>query len=319
MKIRLFLFALAFSPGLTVAAAAKIKTIFVIVMENTDADSAAPHVPFIYGNTTSAPYINGELIPDYAIASNFTDELPLPIPSEPHYVWMEAGTNVFPDRTFVDDAPPSAKNSTRSTAHLVTQLRHAKHPIGWMSYQEGLDAVSGACPVDASPAGFYQPKHNPFVFFQDVAGHPPSQTNAYCAAHHKPYRDLAGDLAANKGAPYNYLTPNLCHDMHGAAGCPDPDNVQAGDAWLKANLPPLIAYCHAHEGVIFITWDEGAVTAKLPFLVIGAHVKKGYVSKVRYDHGSLLKSVERILGVPVLPRVSQARDFSDFFEPGYFP
>ncbi|HEX7480785.1 MAG TPA: hypothetical protein VF331_23490 [Polyangiales bacterium] len=61
------------------------KYVFVIAMENHDANQ-------IYGNTTDAPYINNTLIPAYARATNFNDELPSLV-SEPHYVWMEAGTN----------------------------------------------------------------------------------------------------------------------------------------------------------------------------------------------------------------------------------
>src|SRR5215471_3458388 len=58
-----------------------IKFVFVIAMENHDASQ-------IYGNTSSAPYINNTLLPAYAHATNFNDELASSIPSEPHYVWM---------------------------------------------------------------------------------------------------------------------------------------------------------------------------------------------------------------------------------------
>ncbi|HEX2689133.1 MAG TPA: hypothetical protein VHN14_21070, partial [Kofleriaceae bacterium] len=66
-----------------------IQHIFVIVMENHGASD-------IYGNTASAPYINGTLLPMYGRATNFIDVLPS-LNSEPHYVWMEAGTNAFSD------------------------------------------------------------------------------------------------------------------------------------------------------------------------------------------------------------------------------
>src|SRR5690349_306719 len=68
----------------------QIKHVFVIAMENHDANQ-------IIGNATNAPYINGTLLPQYAQATNFNDELALSIPSEPHYVWLEAGTNAFSD------------------------------------------------------------------------------------------------------------------------------------------------------------------------------------------------------------------------------
>jgi hypothetical protein len=33
----------------------------------------------------------------------------------------------------------------------------------------------------------------------------------------------------------------------------------------------------------------------------------------------LLKSLEEIFGLPILPSVTTANDFADLFEPGFFP
>lgn len=287
-----------------------IKVIFVIAMENHDARD-------IYGNTANAPYINNVLMPKYARATKFVDELPPSIPSEPHYVWMEAGTNKFPDHTFANDNDPSVTNGTASKDHLVTQIRKAGTGIDWMSYQEGINANTGACPVRSS--GFYAAKHNPFIFFKDVAGKTPSQTHAYCAAHHQDYSALAADLAAGTVASYNFITPNQCHDMHGQSGCADSNTIRAGDNWLKDNLPPLIDYANAHDGVIYITWDEPESTTLSPFLAIGPHVRAGYAGAVQYNHSSLLKSIERSLQLKVLATVKGADDLADLFVPGYFP
>jgi len=285
----------------------KLKRVIVIAMENHDPDE-------IYGDTVNAPYFH-ELASRYARAANFDDELPLEVPSEGHYVWMEAGTHQFSDATFLDDAWPSASVSTGSTKHLVTQIKSAKG-LSWMSYQEGMNAESGACPVEDS--GFYVPKHNPFVFFRDVSGDPPSKDNAYCAAHHKPYsaleQDLKGELAS-----YVFITPDECHDMHWQRGCPDENPVRTGDRWLQQELPRLIEYADGHESVIFISFDEGATTLKLPFLAVGNVVKPGYVGTEHYTHSSQLKTVELILGLPVLPTVASANDLSDLFKPGALP
>src|SRR5262249_24908900 len=160
-----------------------IRTVFVIPLENK-ADTA------IYGNTKDAPYING-LFTGANHATNFRDELP-DLESEPHYVWMEAGTNAFADHTFSTDNDASSSNSTASSEHLVTQLAAAGVP--WMSYQEGMAA--GTCPI--SSTGHYAAKHDPFVFFRDVSGSPPSKTSADCITHHKPYSQLADDLAGGQ-------------------------------------------------------------------------------------------------------------------------
>ena len=296
-------------PGAPIAAAgrSKIKRVIVIAMENHDADE-------IYSDTVNAPYIHS-LLERYAHTGNFEDELPLEVPSEGHYVWMEAGTHHFSDATFLDDDPPSPSVSTGSSKHLVTQIRNAKG-LSWMSYQEGMNEESGACPIAGS--GFYVPKHNPFIFFRDIAGDPPSKAAAYCAAHHRPYsaleRDLQGELAN-----YVFITPDECHDMHWQRGCPKENPIATGDRWLKAELPRLINYADQHDSVIFITFDEGGSTPKLPFLAIGSVVKPGYFGMEHYTHSSQLRSIELILGLPPLPTVASANDLSDLFKPGAFP
>lgn len=295
--------------GVAGATPGKIKYVFVIAMENQDANS-------IVGNTQDAKYINDTLIASYASASNFNDELSIGVVSEPHYVWMEAGTNQFSDRTFSSDDDPSAANSTADTNHLVTQIKNAANGLTWLSFQQGLSNATGACPIASS--GYYAAKHDPFVFFKDVAGNPPSKTNADCAAHHRPLSS-PGDVTSGTVATYNFLTPDLCHDMHGATGCADSNKIRSGDAWLEANLPPLIQFVNTNAGVIFIVWDEGEGTTKIPFIAVGPGVKTNYVGAVSYTHSSLLKSTEEILGLPVSSRVASANDFSDLFKPGYFP
>lgn len=286
-----------------------IQYVFVIAMENHDDTS-------IYGNTSSAPYINGTLIPQYAIAANFVDQLALSVPSEPHYVWMEAGTNAFTDYTFTSDADPSATNSTSSTEHLSTQI-DAAGALSWMSYQEGMDANTGACPIHSW--GFYAPKHDPFVFFQDVSGNPPDAANAYCTAHHRALGELARDLNNHEVARYNFITPDQCNDMHGQFGCLSLDLVKSGDDWLATNMPALIDFCDANSGVVFIVWDEGEQTTTMPFIAVGPGVKQNYAGAVEYTHSSLVKSVEEIFGLPILPTVANAQDFADLFVTGAFP
>jgi hypothetical protein len=305
--------ALFFVGALSLSAASSasvIQHVFVIAMENHDSTQ-------IYGNTTDAPYINNTLIPSYAHATNFNDPLALSIPSEPHYVWMEAGTNAFSDRTFTSDSDPSSTNSTSSTAHLVTQIKNSTNNVTWMTYQEGQSSTTGSCPIASS--GFYAAKHDPFVFFKDVSGNPPSKTNAYCVAHSKPYSSFATDLAANNMADYVFITPNLCNDMHGATGCPNSNSIRSGDDWLKAELPRIISWATTHSATIYITWDEGSSTGKMPFLAIGPGVKANYTGTVSYTHSSIIKSVERIFGLPTLSTVSGNNDLADLYNSGFFP
>jgi len=284
-----------------------IKTVFVIPMENK-ADAA------IYGNTTDAPYING-LLGTWAHATNFKDELPS-LDSEPHYIWMEAGTNAFTDHTFTTDNDSSSSNSTTSTEHLATKLSAAG--VSWTAYQQGI--TTNTCPIAST--GNYAAKHDPFVFFTDIAGSPPKASTASCASHHKAYTDLAGDLMAGTVSGYVFITPDLCNDMHGAINCPSgitsSPNIKAGDTWLSTELPRILAYANAHDGVVFLTWDEGDATNLIPFIALGSHVKAGATSTTMYTHSSTIKTIQEMLGVPVMSSVATATDFADMFDPGTF-
>jgi len=287
------------------------KVVFVIPMENKAQTQ-------IYGNLNDAPYINNTLMAAYAHTTMFGDELPS-LNSEPHYVWMEAGTNKFTDHTFSTDNDSASSNSTNSTAHLSTTLDAAK--VSWTSYQEGM--TQGTCPISSVSKTFYAAKHNPFVFFQDVAGATPSSSNPYCISHHKPFSQLTADLKNNAVAQYNFVTPNRCTDMHGDGSCPQSDtdsaNIKAGDDWLKANLQPMIDYALAHDGYVFITWDEGDSTNLIPFIAIGKHSIAKKAGTVKYTHSSLNKSIAEVFGVTPLSTVASASDFADLFDPGTFP
>ena len=286
--------------------AAKSRTVLVVPFENKDSIE-------VYGDTTDAPYLNG-LLATSAHATNFMDGLALSIPSEPHYVWMEAGTNVFTDRTFATDVDPTMTNSTADTGHLSTQLDTAG--LTWTAYQEGI--TTGACPIASS--GEYAAKHDPFVFFRDVVGSPPSASNARCGQHHKAIGDLTADLAAGTVANYAFITPNLCNDMHGdflcASGLASAANIKAGDTWAAANVPALIQYTHTHDAILLLVWDEGDANRLIPFIAIGDHVVAG-ASAVSYTQSSQVKSIEEFLGLPILPSVTAAPDFSPMFEAGY--
>ena len=53
----------------------------------------------------------------------------------------------------------------------------------------------------------------------------------------------------------------------------------------------------------------------MPFIAVGPDVKPGYASAVPYTHSSLLKTVEKLLGLPILPAVANATDLDDLFAP----
>jgi hypothetical protein len=233
-------------------------------------------------------------------------------PSLPNYLWLEAGTNFG---ILADDQPSQANQST--TNHLVTLLRNAG--ISWTSYQESISA--GVCPLTAS--GQYAPKHNPMVYFDDVTN-TNNANSAYCIANVRPYYELAGDLQSNVVTRYNFITPNLCDEMHGNTGCPSGNLITQGDTWLSTNLPIILnSQAYSNGGAIFITWDEGEPQTgengdgPIGMIVISRMAKGGgYSNTVHYTHSSTLRTFQEIFNVtPLLRDAANATDLSDLFNP----
>src|SRR5574340_1661618 len=95
-------------------------------------------------------------------------------------------------------------------------------------------------PGSRSRSRAYAVRHDPFVYFDDVAGDPPGPGAARCIAHVRPYAELARDLQAGAVARYNFITPDLCHSGHDT--CPPlGDPVRQADAWLASELPVIMS------------------------------------------------------------------------------
>src|SRR6266849_2305917 len=211
-----------------------IKTVWIILMENHNWSQ-------IIGSK-SAPYINSTLLPIASHAEQYFNP-PGIHPSLPNYLWLEAGTNFG----ILDDNPPSLDHQS-TTSHLVTLLNTAGIPC--KAYEENISGT--ACPLMDS--GLYAVRHDPFVYFDDVTN-TLDPNSASCIAHVRPYTELATDLAANTVAAYNFITPNVCDDMHDR--CKN-NPIRQGDTWLSQNLPTILGSQAYQSGAVFIVWDEAA-------------------------------------------------------------
>jgi hypothetical protein len=274
-----------------------IQTVFIILMENHNWSDIK--------GSASANYINHVLLPQAAHAEAYFNPPGLH-PSEPNYIWLEAGDNLG----ITDDKDPDEHH--RSADHLVAQLEAAG--ISWKSYQEDIDGSS--CPLRQDE--LYVPKHNPMVFFDDVTDGN-STTSSYCIQHVRPYSELAGDLASGNVARYNFITPNLCDDMHGDWSCFPwfTDLIKLGDDWLGAQVPMLLASsAYQNGGALFITWDESEGGDVPIGMIVLSPVGKGhgYSNNVAYTHSSTLRTMQEIFGVgPLLRDAAHANDLSDLF------
>jgi phosphatidylinositol-3-phosphatase len=295
----LLLILLVWFQGIALATAGQlppVQTVFVILMENQAWSEIR--------SGGDAPYLTGTLLPMASSCEAYYN-VPGMHPSLPNYLWLEAGTNFG----IFDDSDP-ALHHQNTTNHLVTLLDQAG--VTWRSYPED---ISGTC-VPLIRTNAYVPRHNPVVYFDDVTG-TNDPTYAYGIAHIRPYAELASDLANNSVAAYNFISPNVCHDMHDP--CPPLTNqIKQGDTWLANEVPKILnSQAFRNNGALFITWDESYdVDTRIGTLLLSPLARGGgYTNYVYYTHSSMLRTLQEIFHVgPFLGDAANANDLSDLFE-----
>jgi hypothetical protein len=227
--------------------------------------------------------------------------------------------------------------------HLGDQLD--AYGLSWKGYMDGMpspcfhaDYSPTAIPPDPyqgnsvePPAFDYADRHNPWIYFKNVIGN-----DARCKAHDVPYTHLATDLAANALPAFSFITPDTCNDGHDAP-CANgkPGGLTTADAWLQQEVPPLLDYLRANNGILLITFDENGFTAGPPFgcchggiaglpgfggriglLALGAGLTPGKVVHTKYDHASLLRTLEDSFGIGwYLNNAKVSRPMVDVFGP----
>ncbi|HEY2843946.1 MAG TPA: alkaline phosphatase family protein [Bryobacteraceae bacterium] len=300
--------------GSFTARAADVKTVFVIAMENHNWTQPAnqftggiqqiyqnPNAPFINSlvNGTGLAIVDGKVVnisgqTAYAAAyHNVLDTAagnnPHIHPSEPNYLWAEAGTNfgVLNDNDPFKNPGGTNQNTGLHLSNLLTL-----NGKSWKSYQEDIDLAKNASsqltnvplPEDmwtvplASFSGVfasgvnayngsaqynYAAKHNPMVFFTDSNGGNNATPSNALSKQYAPLQQLQADLDNDNVADYNWITPNQYNDMHTALSggykglTGDAANIKQGDDFLNQIVPAIMASkAYKNHGVIILWWDE---------------------------------------------------------------
>jgi hypothetical protein len=258
--------------------------------------------------SSSAPYLNG-LMNAYAFGTGYTTSLH---PSLPNLIDLTSGNsqNLGCDCTPGVTDTCNALNCTNiaqsctcpvAVSHLGDELDLAQLP--WREYAESMGAP---CNASGDGGAAFAPNHVPFLYYADVYGN-----NGRCVARVRDLGDFAGDLA---GGTYRFalITPNLCDDMH---GCGSGDVVKAGDSWLAAHVPAILAtpgFAAGGSDVLFIVADEPdmATSVPQPFVVVSPMAKKGTTAGA-YTHESLLTTIEDGLGLPRLGNTAGLAPIAD--------
>lgn len=216
-------------------------------------------------------------------------------------------------------------SAAASTGSIADQVE--AHRLTWKLYADGTSApcvhdsyspTAGpdrfqgdrSMPESATAGPDYADRHVPFLYYANIIG-----DEGRCDAHLRPFTELKADLARNSLPAYAFITPDTCDDGHDSP-CADgrAGGLTTADAFLAANLPQLLTYLQAHDGLLLITFDEGSDNdltgcchggpagqrgfgGQVGLLALGPMVHVGATSTHQYDHASLLRTVEDALGM----------------------
>jgi hypothetical protein len=259
--------------------ASRTSHVITIVLENEERSAVI--------GSAAAPYLNA-LARRYA---TMEQSFAIGHPSLPNYIALTSGSTrgIESDCT---DCGVSARN-------IVDQLEAAG--ISWKAY---LEDVPSRCFLGAARGG-YAKKHNPFAYYDDVAG------SAARCARLVGFGSLRHDLRTGSLPTYVWITPNLCDDGHDCG-------VAASDRFLARTVPALLRELGPH-GLLVLTYDEGgsdrgccgvAAGGRIATVVAGPDVRRGARVARPIDHYGVLGSIERALDLPPLAGAADPRNGS---------
>lgn len=291
--------------------------VVVIVMENHGLRDVI--------NVSSAPFMN-QLASSYGLAVNYTA---IDHPSLPNYLGLISGQDFSSWSS--SDCSPRAGCSAGSAPNLVDSLEN--RGLTWKAYMEDYPSTCGShcspgdCFVGDNGAGVYAARHDPFVYFDDIAN-----STARCSrivpansgTSGSPDDLFLSDLSSPSTASnFMWLTPNSCNDTHGftyhngTVLCTD--SISIGDNYLSRLVPKILAselFTH-QKAALFITFDEGETRYPNDYVYsvwAGPVAKTDFVSSSHFSHYSLLSTLERVWHLqPLTSNDANASPMTEFF------
>jgi hypothetical protein len=210
----------------------------------------------------------------------------------------------------MNEAAPAAGAPTAAASPSGAPATTCRHP------------ALGAADPSQAPGHAYQGFRNPFVYFDSLL------EGGACTADDVDASELATDLTAPSGPPnLSWIVPSACHD-----GSPTPCSAGApaglagADAFLKQTLPAILkSSAYRSDGLVLITSDAAPAAAASskstagsksasgsnPPKPVGALLLSPYVrANARvpgaYNQLSILASLERLFGIPLLGHAADA-------------
>ena len=185
----------------------------------------------------------------------------------------------------------------QNVPNLFSQLASSGHT--WKDWQESMPA-----PCYRKDAGLpsrhneYGAHHNPALYFTNLTPSCPANSIPMGGTGAVATTAFDSALATGRIADFNLVVPNDCENGHDPCGG---DPVRHFDAFLKREVPRIEASpAFGSNGVIFITWDEGADPPLQPGhvaqLVLSPLVRAGAVDSTRHNHYGLERTLAEGFG-----------------------
>jgi hypothetical protein len=280
------------------SAAPSFSHVFIVMEENHSYSE-------VVGNPLM-PYLN-ILINNYGLATQYFANQHH---SLPNYLWITSGSN---DGVSIDTCTPVIGSD-----NVVEELK--KTGVSWKAYQQSLPYAGYL----GCGSGYYHKRHNPFAYYKIVVDSTLQRKKIV------PFTRFAADLANNSFARYNFITPDICFDMHSdpacSNGCTSTSSsacLTQADKFLQTEIGPLLntdMFQPGGHGLLIITFDESVGTDKtnggghVAWVAVSPLAKPGYRSTNYYQHQSTLRLMLEGLGVTTLPNgAATAPDMNEFF------
>jgi acid phosphatase len=188
--------------------------------------------------------------------------------------------------------------------------------LTWRGYFEDMPSPGGY--LGGNTANYVQ-RHNPFVWYSDVANSVTQQDNMV------PFTQFAVDVGNNSFQNFSYIVPNLLNDAHGTGTQTPAALLSTADSWLQTNIGPLLTapngpFKPGGDGVLIVVFDEAeqngisgdTVTdsscsptqstgcgGHIALVIIGPNVISGSTTSNTYHFQDMLHTIMHLLGIPV--------------------
>lgn len=241
------------------------KRVFMVVLENTDANAALKQ-PFF----SKLVGMGASLEKFHATAR----------PSQPNYIAMIAGSNLGVDS--------NGDDYSLEEEHIGDLLERKGKT--WKAYAE---SYPGDCYLKGAAGGVYARKHVPFLSFKNV------QEDPERCARVVPASQLENDVESGELPDFSMYIPNNINNGH------DSSVEHADRWLKRTFEPLIENPVFMDGTLLIITFDEAhkdTESNQIYTVLIGDQVKPGSKSGECYDHYGLLRTIEDALGLGSLER-----------------